>query len=211
MRSKKDIQEIYSILETLYPNAYCELIHDSAFQLAIAVMLSAQTTDAAVNKCTSVLFSKYDDVYKMNDATEEEIYAIIKRLGLAKTKAHNIKLLCAMLISQFNGIVPENFDELVTLPGIGRKSANVILSCWFKVPAFPVDTHVERTCKRLRIANKDDTVLAVEKRVCKALLPEQYYYMHHRLIFFGRYMCKAQKPECDKCPLVKFCIVKKVK
>ena len=209
MRSKKHIQDIYAILGELYPNAYCELIHDSAFQLTISVMLSAQTTDAAVNRVTSVLFDKYSDVYKMNQASEEEIYEIIKKLGLAKTKAHNIKLLCAKLIDEFDGVIPNDFDKLVTLPGVGRKSANVILSVWFKVPAFPVDTHVERTCKRLRIASKDDTVLAVEKKVCKALLPEQYYYMHHRLIFFGRYMCKAQRPECDKCPLIKYCIVKK--
>lgn len=206
MRSKKEIQDIYERLGELFPNAHCELVHKSAFELMIAVMLSAQTTDAAVNRVTTVLFEKYDTVYKMDEATEEEIYSIIKRLGLAKTKAANIKKLCRKLIEEYDGEVPTDRELLMTLPGIGRKSANVILSCWFHVPAFAVDTHVERTCKRLRIASKDDSVLEVEKKVCKGLLPEQYYYMHHRLIFFGRYMCKAQKPDCSKCTLQEYCI-----
>lgn len=206
MPSKDKAQIIYERLGEIFPNAHCELEHRNAFELTIAVMLSAQTTDAAVNKITKHLFEKYDSAKKFYEAEENDIYTIIKPLGLAKNKSHNIKLLAAMLIEKYNGEVPNDFNELIKLPGIGRKSANVILSCWFNVPAFPVDTHVERTAKRLGLASDNDSVLDVEKKICSLLKPEQYYDMHHRMIFFGRYLCKAQKPDCDNCKLVEYCI-----
>ena len=211
MRTKKEIQEIYQILGVLFPDAHCELIHNSAYQLLIAVMLSAQTTDASVNICTKRLFEEYPTVEKMSRLSANEIEIYIKRLGLSKTKAMHVYECNQMLMNQFAGEVPSTIEELTKLPGIGRKSASVVLSCWFHVPAFPVDTHVERISKRLGISKKDASVLEVEKNVCKGLEKEQYYAMHHRMIFFGRYMCKAKNPDCTNCPLKKYCKEKPLK
>lgn len=191
----------------LFPEAQCELVHTTAFQLAIAVLLSAQATDVSVNKITPELFERYPSAYVMAQATTQDLESCIKTIGLFRNKAKSMSLLAKKLVEKYNGEVPASFDELVTLPGIGRKSANVILSVWFHVPAFAVDTHVERVSKRLQFCAQDDTVLEVERKMCRLIPMEQWSEAHHYMIFFGRYMCKAVKPECERCPLQEECLV----
>lgn len=197
MKINKD--EIVSYFNELYPNAHCELNYDSLFHLLIAVMLSAQTTDISVNKVTPVLFEKYPEPKDLMNANLEEVENIIKSIGLYKNKAKNIILTSKILEEKHNGVVPNNFDELTLLPGVGRKTANVVLVEGFKIPAFPVDTHVERVAKRLGIAKKKDTVEEVERKIKKIYPSNLYGILHHQFIFFGRYFCKAIKPNCENC------------
>lgn len=199
--------DIYEKLLILFPDAHCELNHENPFQLAVAVLLSAQTTDVAVNKVTPALFEKYPDAYAMSEAALADIEFYIHHLGLFHNKAKSIKAMSQMLVEQFDGIVPNTREELVTLSGIGRKSANVILSVCFGVPSFAVDTHVERVTKRLGLCHDKDSVLQVEKTITSLLPIETWNHAHHLFIFFGRYLCKAQRPECERCPFTMYCKV----
>ncbi len=205
MRTRKEIQDIYDLLGIMYPDARPELNFRNVYELTIAVLLSAQTTDQKVNSVTDVLFPKYPDIYALNEASEEDLYTIIRPLGLAKNKARSVKKLAEKVVGEYNGEIPSTMEELCKLPGLGRKCASVILVCYYKVPAFPVDTHVHRTSVRLGIASNKDSLLEVEKKVCKGLEESQYYNMHHRMIFFGRYTCKSQHPNCRECQLIKYC------
>ncbi|MFV0552825.1 MAG: endonuclease III [Anaerorhabdus sp.] len=203
--------EILDILEEMYPNAECELIHKNAFELAVAVVLSAQTTDVSVNKVTPKLFKKYSTPKKLAEANLEDIEECIKTIGLYRNKAKSIQGLAKGLITEFNGEMPQTMDELITLPGVGRKSANVIMSVCFGLPAIAVDTHVERISKRLNLAKKNDTVLEVEKKLMKKIDKDRWNRAHHLFIFFGRYFCTARNPQCDQCPFVQICTDKKAK
>lgn len=200
-----NIERILSTLNQMFPDAHCELEHRNPFELAVAVVLSAQATDASVNKVTPLLFEKYPTCYKMAEARIEDIELCIHSIGLYRNKAKNIHAMAVKLKEDFNGEMPRTMEELVTLPGVGRKSANVILSVCFGVPAIAVDTHVERISKRLGLAFKKDDVVTVEKKLMKKIPKDQWSHTHHLMIFFGRYFCKAKNPQCKDCRLIDIC------
>ena len=200
-----NIERILSTLNQMFPDAHCELEHRNPFELAVAVVLSAQATDASVNKVTPLLFEKYPTCYQMAEAQIEDIECCIRSIGLYRNKAKNIHAMAVKLKEDFNGEMPRTMEELATLPGVGRKSANVILSVCFGVPAIAVDTHVERISKRLGLAFKKDDVLTVEKKLMKKIPKDQWSHTHHLMIFFGRYFCKAKNPQCKDCRLVDIC------
>lgn len=199
MLSKKKTVEVIEAMGELFPDAKCELTHRNAFELLIAVMLSAQTTDVSVNKITPNLFDRYPTPEAFTRAPLEDIMNAIKTIGLYRNKAKYIKGCCQKLVDEFNGEVPRTRKELESLPGIGRKSANVVLSVAFNVPAIAVDTHVERVTKRLGICPPDATVRQVEEILMKKLPPEMWSIAHHRLIFFGRYQCTARNHDHTVC------------
>lgn len=203
--NKKTIQRILDTLKIMFPNAHCELNHRNAFELTIAVLLSAQATDKKVNEVTEMLFQKYQTPQDFLDVPLEELEEDIKHIGLYRSKAKNIQKLCKALIEEHEGNVPDTHEELVKLAGVGRKTANVVVSNAFGVPAIAVDTHVERVSKRLGICRWKDSVLEVEKTLMKKVPKEEWTETHHRLIFFGRYHCKAQNPNCSECPLIDIC------
>ena len=201
----KRSKEIMEGLEFLFPDAQCELKHRNHFELLVAVTMSAQTTDERVNSVTPELFGKYPDAKALAEAPLDDVMAIIKPVGLYQNKARNIIRLSQVLVSEYGGAVPNDRESLESLPGVGRKSANVILSNCFDVPAFAVDTHVARVSKRLGIAKAEDDVPEIEKKLMKVFPKEKWGKLHHQFIFFGRYKCKARKPECDDCPFAGFC------
>ncbi|WP_068499654.1 endonuclease III [Paenibacillus kribbensis] len=198
-------RHILDTIGTMFPDAHCELNHDNAFELTIAVLLSAQCSDQMVNKVTADLFQKYKSPEDYLAVPIEELEQDIRRIGLYRNKAKHIHNLCRLLIDQYGGEIPSEHDQLVKLPGVGRKTANVVVSTAFNVPAIAVDTHVERVSKRLGFAGWDDSVLEVEKKLMKRVPRDEWSLTHHRLIFFGRYHCKAQNPQCQVCPLLDVC------
>ena len=202
-RSSKEY--IIENLNRLYSDAHCELNHKDSFELLIAVVLSAQTTDVSVNRVTPALFEKYPDAISLSEASEEDVMRLIHSIGLYKNKSRNIINLAKELVKRFNGEVPSKREELESLPGVGRKTANVVLSNCFDYPAFAVDTHVSRVSKRLMIARKDDDVLTIEKKLMKFFPRNCWSRLHHQFIFFGRYKCKAKNPECTDCPFRDSC------
>jgi endonuclease-3 len=181
------------------------LVHSNPFELVIAVSLSAQCTDALVNKVTKDLFQKYKTPEDYLSVSLEELQNDIRSIGLYRNKAKNIQKLCQLLLDEYGGEVPRDRDELTKLPGVGRKTANVVVSVAFGVPAIAVDTHVERVSKRLGFCRWKDSVLEVEKALMKKVPMEEWSVTHHRMIFFGRYHCKAQRPQCEVCPLLEVC------
>lgn len=203
--NKQTIRYILDMLADMYPDARAELNHTNPFELTIAVLLSAQTTDIMVNKVTDTLFQKYKTPEDYIAVPLEELEQDINRIGLYRAKAKHIQGLCHMLLSTYNGEIPHEHAELVKLPGVGRKTANVVVSNAFGVPAIAVDTHVERVSKRLGICKQKDSVLVVEQTLMKKVPKEEWTQTHHRMIFFGRYHCKAQKPNCTSCPLNEIC------
>ncbi|WP_199614867.1 endonuclease III [Paenibacillus alkalitolerans] len=203
--NKQQVREVLNTVAEMFPDAHCELNHSNPFELTIAVLLSAQCTDETVNKVTADLFRKYKTPEQYLAVPLEELESDIKRIGLYRNKAKHIRELCRMLLEQYGGEIPESHEELVKLPGVGRKTANVVVSNAFGEPAIAVDTHVERVSKRLGIANWNDTVLEVEKKLMAKVPREEWTQTHHRLIFLGRYHCKAQNPKCDGCPLLGMC------
>lgn len=205
MRKEERVERVLNVIDEMFPDAKCELKHKNPWQLLIAVMMSAQTTDKSVNAITEHLFQKYQSVDDFANADLKELENDIRKIGLYRNKAKNIIGICQALIRDFNGEVPKTHKELETLPGVGRKTANVVLSVAFEQPALAVDTHVERVSKRLKLAKKDDTVLEVEKKLCKAIPRQRWIKTHHQLIFFGRYFCKATSPMCLECPLFDIC------
>lgn len=203
-RKKAEIGEIFHRLHVIEPEPKGELEHTNAFTLLVAVVLSAQATDAGVNKATRALFALADTPHAMLALGEEKVRELIKTIGLFRTKAKNVIALSEALITRFDGHVPEDRDALVTLPGVGRKTANVVLNMAFGHATFAVDTHVFRVSNILPIA-PGKTVEAVEVGL-EALVPEPYrLHAHHWLILHGRYTCKARKPECWRCPLADLC------
>jgi endonuclease III len=205
MLNKSQIRYCLDEMGRMFPEAHCELNHSNSFELVIAVALSAQCTDALVNKVTKNLFQKYKTPEDYLHVSLEELQNDIRSIGLFRNKAKNIHKLCQMLIDEYDGIVPNDRDELTKLPGVGRKTANVVVSVAFDVPAIAVDTHVERVSKRLGLCRWKDSVLEVEKTLMKKVPKEEWSVTHHRMIFFGRYHCKAQNPQCEICPLLDLC------
>ncbi|MBE7344693.1 endonuclease III [Staphylococcus haemolyticus] len=205
MISKKKTLEMIDVIADMFPNAECELKHDNAFELTIAVLLSAQCTDNLVNKVTRTLFQKYKTPQDYLNVDIEELQNDIRSIGLYRNKAKNIQKLCQSLLEQFNGQIPSTHKELESLAGVGRKTANVVMSVAFDEPSLAVDTHVERVSKRLGINRWKDNVTQVEDRLCSIIPKERWSRSHHQLIFFGRYHCLARKPKCDICPLLDDC------
>ena len=205
MKAKEKMRHVLDVLAEMFPDAHCELNHSNPFELTIAVLLSAQCTDETVNKVTVDLFQKYKTPADYLAVPLEELEMDIRRIGLFRSKAANIQKLCRIVIDKYGGDVPNTHEGLVELPGVGRKIANVVMSNAFGVPAIAVDTHVERVSKRLSFAKPDDSVLVVEQKLMKLVPREEWTITHHRLIFFGRYHCKAQKPQCEICPLLDLC------
>lgn len=192
-------------MDEMFPEAHCELVHKNPFELLIATLLSAQCTDALVNKVTKSLFEKYQSPQDYLAVPVEELQQDIRSIGLYRNKAKNIQALSMKLIEEFGGEVPADRDALTTLPGVGRKTANVVVSVAFGIPALAVDTHVERVSKRLGICRWKDNPLQVEETLMKKTPKENWSKTHHQLIFFGRYHCKAQSPACHVCPLFDRC------
>lgn len=201
---KDNVNEILDILEKTYPDAHCELNHENAFQLLIATVLSAQTTDKKVNKVTEGLFKKYKTPEDFSELSEEELQEEIREIGLYKNKSKNIIALCKMLIEKYGGEVPRTMEELVELPGVGRKTANVVLSNAFGVPAIAVDTHVFRVSNRIGIACGKD-VTETENQLMENIPKERWSKAHHLLIFHGRRTCSSRKPKCEECSVAPYC------
>lgn len=205
MVSNKKALQMIDVISDMFPNAECELKHDNPFQLTIAVLLSAQTTDNSVNKVTAKLFQKYHTAEDFLQVPQEELENDIRTIGLYRNKAKNIQKLCRSLLDKFNGEIPRTHKELESLAGVGRKTANVVMSVAFDEPSLAVDTHVERVSKRLGICRWKDNVRQVEEKLCKVVPSERWNRTHHQLIFFGRYHCLARAPKCDVCPLFVDC------
>ncbi len=202
---------VLDYLEELIPSPKCELIFNNNYELICAVMLSAQTTDKRVNEISKVLFSKYPDFFTLSLANYNDIYNIIKPLGLANHKASNLIMLAKQICQNYNGTVPDSFEELCKLSGIGRKTANVVLALGFDVPTFPVDTHVNRVAKRLGFAKEDDDILVVEEKLKRKIPKNKWIDSHHRFLLFGRYTCKSLNPICQNCGLKSICKYKNSK
>ena len=207
--TKTNISSLLDYLDELFPSARCELFYSKDYELVVAVMLSAQTTDKSVNAVTQILFKKYQSLEELNTAPIEDIEEIIKPIGLFKNKAKNLKGIVKDLLERFNGKVPSDKNELMTLPGVGNKTAGVIRAEIFNIPDLPVDTHILRISKRLKLANKDDEPIDVEKKLKKVIPEERWIKSHHQLIHFGRYFCTARNPQCENCKISDMCTNKK--
>ncbi len=201
----KKEEHILEVLELMFPDAHVELNHQNNFELLIAVVLSAQTTDIGVNKITPALFKVYPTPYELMHAELKDIEDQIKTIGLYRNKAKNIILLSKQLVEKYEGIVPSDRESLESLAGVGRKTANVVLSNAFGIPALAVDTHVARVSIRLGLAHPDDSVLEIEHQLMRKLPREKWQKAHHQFIFFGRYHCLAKNPKCNNCPLFDLC------
>ena len=201
---RKNIKLIVDKLMKTYPDAKCELEYESPFQLLIATVLSAQTTDKKVNEVTLKLFKEYGTLEKFISLTEEELREKIKVIGLYKMKSKNIVALCKILVERFGGEVPKTRDELVTLPGVGRKTANVVISNCFGVQAFAVDVHVFRVANRIGLANSS-TPEKTEIDLMKNIDENLWTICHHTIIFHGRRCCTARNPKCSECSVKEYC------
>ena len=197
--------KITDYLDELFPNPRCELNYNKDYELLIATMLSAQTTDKRVNSVTEVLFKKYPSIKNLAEANLNDIINIIRPIGTFNKKAQNVIDISAKLLNDYKGIVPNNRDYLETLPGVGRKTTNVVLANLFNEGCIAVDTHVARVSKRLGYAKENDDVLTIEKKLTKKFSKEELGRLHHQLVLFGRYYCKAVKPMCDSCKIKDNC------
>lgn len=202
---KERVDEILEYLNFLFPNAHCELNYTKDYELLIAIVLSAQTTDKRVNEVTPILFNKYKTLEELSNASLEDIEDIIKPIGTFKKKSIFIKNIASSLLKDCNGIVPNDRKYLESLSGVGRKTVNVFLAEYYKIPTIPVDTHVERVSKRLKLAKTNATVTDVEQSLMKKIPKDSWIKTHHRFIFFGRYHCKAINPKCKECKLNHLC------
>lgn len=207
---KARTKKIVEILKETYPDAQCELNYETPFQLLVATILSAQTTDKKVNEVTETLFRDYPDVDAFLKLTNDELEERIKQIGLYRNKSKNLILMVRQLKENFNGEVPDTMEGITSLAGAGRKTANVVLSNAFGVPSIAVDTHVFRVSNRLGLAHSDN-VLEVEKQLQKELPKKEWTLMHHMLIFHGRRCCTARNPKCSECPLNTVCTYYKTK
>ena len=198
-------EAVMAYLDEILPDVGCELNYTKPHELLIAVVLSAQTTDKSVNAVTPKLFERYPSIYDLAFADNKEVEDIIRAIGLYKNKAKNIVLLAQDIVERFNGEVPHKKSDLVSLPGVGNKTASVVRLELFNDDEFPVDTHVDRISKRLGFAKKDDDVLTVEKKLKKAFPQERWGKLHHQLIHFGRVQCFARSPKCENCKISEFC------
>jgi endonuclease-3 len=197
-------RKILDTLARMYPDAHCELIFRNPFELLIATILSAQSTDRQVNKVTKELFRKYPTPEAFLTLSEDDLAAEIRGLGLFRNKSKNILKTCRILVEQYGGEVPKDRNALEALPGVGRKTANVVLSNAFGVPALAVDTHVQRVANRLAMADSDNP-LETERQLMKRVPREEWSITHHRLIWHGRRLCSARSPKCEVCDLLPYC------
>ena len=199
------MNEFFDYLDSLFPDAVCELNYKKDYEFLISVMLSAQTTDKRVNMVTSELFSKYDTLEKLSNASLEAVKDIIKPIGTYNRKAIYVIEIAKELLNKYNGVLPNTHKELETLPGVGHKTANVVLGTIYGVPSFAVDTHVSRVSKRLGFASPKDDVNIIEKKMKKLVPKERWVKTHHQMVLFGRYHCRSQNPDCANCFLYKKC------
>lgn len=205
MEMEQRVQMVCDVFEQLYPDAECELTFTNNYELLVAVMLSAQTTDINVNKVTPTLFAAYPTPFDMMRAPLSDIESYIKTIGLFRMKAKNLQLLSQQLVEKHAGIVPSDAKSLTELAGVGQKTANVVQSVGFGIPALAVDTHVHRVSQRLGLVRKGSDVVATERNLKRKIPREQWIKFHHQAIFFGRYHCKAKNPQCQNCPLFDIC------
>ena len=196
---------IFSYLDELYPDAHCELNYSKDYELVIAVMLSAQTTDKAVNKVIAILFDRYKSLEELANASISDVEKIISSIGMYKVKASNAVGIANGLLEKHAGAVPHDKEALLKLPGIGNKTANCVLAELYNEPYLAVDTHMQRFAKRLSIAKTNDSVEATEKKYLKFIPKERIIKTNHQIIWFGRYKCKAISPDCENCKLKEFC------
>ena len=199
------MNSICDYLDEIIPNPVCELNYAHDYELLIATVLSAQCTDKRVNETTKVLFNKYVSLEELNDAEINDIKEIIRPCGSFNKKSEYIKEIVKKLIEEQNSKVPNDYEYLITLPGVGRKTINVVLSELFNTPTIAVDTHVERVSKRLNLVKNSDNVLNIEKKLMKKIDKEKWNRVNHQLVLFGRYFCKAKNPNCKDCKLKKEC------
>ena len=211
MMKSNNKERILSFFDELFPNASCELVYHKDYQLLIAVMLSAQTTDASVNKVTPILFSKFPTLEDIANASIEELEECIKTIGMYRQKAKHLKSIAFDLVNKYGGKVPSSKEELTSLSGVGNKTANVVRAELFNIPEIAVDTHVHRVSRRLYLASINDDVNDVEKKLRKILPKDRYIKTHHQMIHFGRYFCKAINPNCKECRLQDICRYYKTK
>lgn len=197
--------EIFEYLDKLYPNPKCELNYNKDYELLIATLLSAQTTDKRVNKVTEVLFQKYHSIKELSEASIKDIEDIIREIGTFRKKSIYIHEITVKLVNDNLDYIPNDREYIESLPGVGHKTANVFLSNIYNEPAIAVDTHVSRVSKRLGIADDSDDVVKIEKRLMKIVPQERWSRTHHQLVLFGRYKCKAISPLCNECEIKKVC------
>ena len=196
---------IFSYLDELYPDAHCELNYSKDYELLIAVMLSAQTTDKAVNKVTAILFDRYKSVEELSIAKLSDVESIISTIGMYKVKAKNVIGIAQGLVEKHNGKVPHDKEKLTALPGVGNKTANCVLAELFNEPYLALDTHMQRFAKRMGIAKEKDSLEKMEKNYLKFIPENRLIKTNHQIIWFGRYKCKAISPNCEDCKLKEFC------
>lgn len=196
---------VENYLDELIPNPKCELNYSKDYELLISVMLSAQTTDKRVNEVTRVLFKKYDTLEKLKNADINDIKTIIKSLGSYNKKALYVKEITTIICDKYDGVMPRKRKDLESMPGVGRKTVNVVFGELEIEPNIAVDTHVTRVSKRLNLAKKDDDVIEIEMKLRRKFKKETWNKRHKQLVLFGRYYCKAIKPECDSCKLKDIC------
>lgn len=204
MGGKKDLAPFLAYLKELFPEARCELLYNNPFQLLVATILSAQCTDKQVNKVTPALFAECPDAKTMSETPIERIEELIHSTGFYKNKAKNIKSMAYTLVIEHNGEVPDNMESLVKLPGVGRKTANVVLGNAFHVPGMVVDTHVKRITNRYGLTKNTDPE-KIEQDLMKLFPKERWTELSHQLVLFGRYFCEAKKPKCAECKIIKYC------
>lgn len=203
------MNKLLDYLDYLFPNPKCELVYQKDYQLLMAVVLSAQSTDKRVNSVTPIIFSKYPTLEDLKKANLSDLEEIIRPVGSFRKKAAFLKGIATRLVDEFNGVVPIDREVLESFPGVGRKTVNVFLGEFYGVPAIAVDTHVERVSKRLKLAYLNDSVLDVERKLMKKVPKDRWARFHLQMVLFGRYYCKAVKPLCKDCPLKEFCREKK--
>ena len=196
---------LFSYLDEKYPDAHCELVYSKDYELLIAVMLSAQTTDKSVNQATAILFSKYKTVEELAKAELSDVEFIIRHLGMYQVKARNVIKIAQILVKQYGGKVPHDAESLLAMPGVGNKTKNCVFGELFNDPVLAVDTHMQRVAKRLGIADEKDSVEKIEQKYMQFIPKERVVKTNHQIIWFGRYFCKALSPECANCKIKQFC------
>lgn len=200
---------ILEYFDYLFPDPKCELIYHNDYELLMAIVLSAQTTDKRVNSVTPILFRDYPNLKSLKKASLKDLEDILRPIGSFRKKASYIKELATILDERFDGVVPKDREVLESFPGVGRKTTNVFLSEFYGEATIAVDTHVERVSKRLRLAYLKDDVLTIERKLMKKFPKEKWGKIHLQMVLFGRYHCKAVKPECEGCKLLDICSEKK--
>lgn len=209
MKKSERVNVIRDYLNELFENPVCELNYNNDYQLLIAIVLSAQTTDKRVNSVTPILFGKYNNLEKLSKADINDLENILRPIGSFRKKALYIKEIANILVSKYNSVVPINRKKLEEFPGVGRKTVNVFLGEFYNIPAIAVDTHVERVSKRLGLAKDKDDVRGIEEKLKRKFKREDWAKRHLQLVLFGRYHCKAVSPNCDECELNEICKHKK--